>query len=91
MLTSVYSISLLTVLVACLHIWAEPTATILMPTKMQITISNSVSPFLLRPVLGTVLTMDSVLLKMEQPMSRLQSGHHAVRFFPLVVVSVFVK
>ena len=82
---------MLTVLVACLHIREEQTAIILVPTKMWITMSTSVSPILLRPVLRTVLTMDSVLLKMEQPMSWLQSGHHAVRFFPLVVVSVFVK
>ena len=82
---------MLTVLVACLHTWAEQTAIILMPTKMRVTMSNSVSPIPLRPVLGTVLTMDSVLLEMVQLMSRPQSGHHAVRFFPLVVVSLFVK
>ena len=44
--------------------------------------SNSVNPILLRPVLGIVLPIDSVLLKMEQLMSWLQSGHHAVSFFP---------
>ena len=42
--------------------------------------SNSVNPILLRPVLGIVLPIDSVLLKMEQLMSWLQSGHHAVSF-----------
>ena len=68
MLTCVYSISLLTVLVACLPTQAEQTAIILMPTKMRITMSNGVSLTLLKQVLGTVLTMDSVLLKMEQLM-----------------------
>ena len=43
MLTCVYSISLLTVLVACLPTQAEQTAIILMPTKMRITMSNGVS------------------------------------------------
>ena len=37
--------------------------------------SNSVNPILLRPVLGIVLAVDSVLLKMEQLKSWLQSGH----------------
>ena len=53
--------------------------------------SNSVNPILLRPVLGIVLAIDSVLLKMEQFMSWLQSGHHAVSFFPLVAITVSVK
>ena len=35
--------------------------------------------------------MDSVLLKMETLMSWLQSGHHAVSFFPLVVAVVSAK
>ena len=38
----------------------------------------------LRPVLRTALAMASVLLKMERLMSRLQSGHYAVRVFPPV-------
>ena len=53
--------------------------------------SNHVNPILLRPVLGIVLATDSVLLKMEQLMSRLQSGHHAVSFSPPVAVTVSVK
>ena len=78
MLTWVCSISLLTILVAHLHIWAEQATIILMPTKIQIIMSNNVNLILLRPVLGTVPAIDSVLLKMEQLMSWLQSGHHAV-------------
>ena len=53
--------------------------------------SNSVNPILLRTVLGIVLVIDSALLRMEQLMSWLQSGHHAVSFFPLVAVIVSVK
>ena len=40
----------------------------------------SVNPILLKPVLGIVLAIDPVLLKMEQLMSWLQSGHHAGSF-----------
>ena len=58
-----------------------------MPTKNIMSIS--VNPILLRPVLGTVLAINSVLLKMEQLMSWLP--HHAVSFFPLVAVTVSVK
>ena len=83
MSTWVCNISLLTVLVASLHIRAEQATVILM--------SNSINPILLRPVLGIVLAIDSVLLNMEQLMSWLQSGHLAVSFFPLVAVLVFVK
>ena len=53
--------------------------------------SNNVNPILLRPVLGIVLAIDSILLKLEQLMSWLQSGHHAVSFFPVVAVIVSVK
>ena len=53
--------------------------------------SNSVNPFILRPVLGIMLAIDLVLLKMEQLMSWLQSGHHAVSFFPLVAVIMSIK
>ena len=42
--------------------------------------SKSVNPILLRPVLGLVLAIYSVLLKMEQLIAWLQSGHHAVSF-----------
>ena len=41
--------------------------------------SNSVN-ILLRPVLGIVPATDSVSLKMEELMSWLWSGHHAVSF-----------
>ena len=53
--------------------------------------SDNVNPILLRPVRGIVLAIDPVLLKMEQLMSWLQSGHHAVSFFPLVAVIASVK
>ena len=43
--------------------------------------SNSVN-ILLRPVLGIVPATDSVSLKMEQLMSWLRSGHHAVSCCP---------
>ena len=43
--------------------------------------SNNVNPILLRPVLGIVLAIDSVLLRLEQLMSWLQSGHRAVSVF----------
>ena len=93
MSTWVCSISLLTVLVAHLHMRAEQATIILMPTKIQIIMGSSVNPILLRPVLGTVLAIDSELLKMEQLMSWSwsQSGHPAVRFSPLVAVRVSVK
>ena len=55
-----------------------------MPTKVQIIMSNSVNPILLRVVLRIVLAINSVLLKMEQLMSWLQSDHDAVSFFLLV-------
>ena len=45
-------------------------------------------PILLRQILGIVQAIDLVLLNMEQLMSWLQSGHHEVRFFPLVAVTV---
>ena len=65
MLTWVCSISLLTVVVAHFHTGAEQATIILMPTKIQIIFSSSVNPILLRSVLGTVLAIDSVMLKME--------------------------
>lgn len=46
--------------------------------------SNGVNSMLLRPVLGTVLAMDSVLFKLEQLLSWLWSAHHAVSF-PLLL------
>ena len=45
----------------------------------------------LRPVLGIVLDIDSLLLKMDKFMSQLSSGHHAVSFPLLVTVIVSVK
>ena len=53
-----------------------------MPTKIQIVVSTNVNPIPLRPVVGIMLATDLVQLKMEQLMSWLQSGHHAVSFFP---------
>ena len=91
MSTWVCSISLLTILVAHLYIRTEQGTIIFMPKKISIIISNCVNPILLRPVLGIVLAIDLLLLKMEQLMSWLLSGHHAVSFFPLVAVTVSVK
>lgn len=53
--------------------------------------SNSVNPILLWWVLRTVLIIDSVLLKIEQFMSCLQSGHPAVSFILLAAVTVSIK
>ena len=58
-----------------------------MRRKIQIIMSSSVNPILLGRVLGTVLTRDSVLPKIEQFMSRLPSGHRAVSFFPVMTVT----
>ena len=52
--------SLLTISVACLHIWVKQAAIILMLTKMQIIMSSNVDPILLRPVLKIVLATDGV-------------------------------
>ena len=79
--TRICSISLLTILVSHLHIQAEQARIILLSTKIQIIISRSVNPILLSPLLGTVLAIDSVLLKMEQLMPWLQSDHDAISFF----------
>ena len=68
------SISLLIVLVAYLYRQAEQATITLMPRMIQIVTSNDVNPILMRPVLGIVLNIDSVLLKMEQLMSWIQSG-----------------
>ena len=62
-----------------------------MPTKIQIVMSSSVNLILLRPVLGMLLTIDSFVLKMEQLVSQLQSGHHAVGVSPLVAVIIPVR
>ena len=43
--------------------------------------SSGVNPILLKTVLCIVLAIDSAWLKMEQLMSWLESGHHAVSFF----------
>ena len=58
---------------------------IFMSTKIYIIMSNNVNPTLLRSVLESVVSTDSVLLKMGQLMSWWQFGHHEVSFFPLVV------
>ena len=68
------SISLLIVLVAYLYRQAEQATITLMPRMIQIVTSNDINPILMRPVLGIVLNIDSVLLKMEQLMSWIQSG-----------------
>ena len=62
-----------------------------MLTMIQIIMSSSVNLILLKPNLGTVLAISSVLLKMEQFMSWLQSGHHAVNFFPLMADTYLLK
>ena len=91
MLTWIYSLSLWTILVAWLCIWPEQTTIISMPTKIQIIKSSSVNYLILRPVLRIVLGMDLVMLRMEQLTPWLQSVHHAVSFFPQVIVSVSAK
>ena len=63
------SISWLINFFACLHIQAEQAMIFLMPTKIQVIMSNNVNSILLRLALGIVLAIDSVLLKMEQLMS----------------------
>ena len=60
-------------------------------TKIKMIMSNNVNPILLRPVLGILLAIDSVLLRMKQLMSWLQSGYHALNFFPVVAVIVSIK
>ena len=60
---------------SCLFTYMSRKATILwLSTKIEIIMSNNVNRILLRPVPGIVLALDSVLLKMEQLMSWLQSG-----------------
>ena len=82
---------MLTLSAACLHIWVEQVIIILMSKKIQIIMSSSVNPVVLRPVLGIVLARDSVLLKMEQLKSWLLSGHPAVSFFPVMTVTESVQ
>ena len=65
MSTWVCGIFLVTILVACLHIQAEQATIILIPTEIQMIMSSSVNPILLRPVLAITLPIGSVLLKME--------------------------
>lgn len=62
-----------------------------MPTKIQIVMSSSVDPILLRAVFGMLLTIDSFVLKMEQLISQLQSVHHAGGVSLLVAVIIPVK
>ena len=90
MVGTICSMFLLTILVAHLHIWASKLQLVFL-TERQIIVSSSVNPILLRLVLRIGLAIDSILLKMEQLMWWLQSGHHAVSFFPLVAVTVSVK
>lgn len=60
-------------------------------TKISIIMSNNVNLTLLRPVLGILLAIDSVLLNMEQFMSWIQSGYHVVSFSSMVAVIGSVK
>lgn len=62
-----------------------------MPRKIEIVMSSGVNPILLKTVLCRVLAIDSAWLKMEQLMSWLESGHHAVSFLPLLAVLVSVE
>ena len=71
--------------------WAEQATVILMSTKIQTIMSNSVNPILLGPALGMSLTINSVLLKMAQLISWLLSGHHSVSPSPRGAVTVSVK
>ena len=82
---------MLTVVVANLYKWTEQAAVILMPRKIYIIMSNSVNSILLRPFIGTVLAIDSVLLERKQFMSWLQSGHYVFSFFLLLAVMVSAK
>ena len=91
MLTWIYRLSLWTILVFWLCIWPEQITIISMPTKVQIPKSSSINSLILRPVLRIVLGMDLLMLKMEQLTSWLQSVHHAVSFFPQVVITVSAK
>ena len=75
------SISWLTVLVAYLYRQAEQATITLMPRMIQIVTGSDVNPILLRPVLGIVLNIDSVLLEMEQLMSWTQSGSSCSQFY----------
>ena len=50
---------------------------------------NSVNPILLRPVLGIVLAIDSVLLSMEQFIAWLRSSHPTVVFPSDVNYSIY--
>ena len=68
--------------VACSQARAQQGTLTLMPTEIYIVMSRSVSPIVLRPVLGIVLTLDSVLPNLEQLMSWLQPGLTLLAFFP---------
>lgn len=52
---------------------------------------KSFNTILLNTLLGVVLSIDSVLLKIEQFMSQLWPGYHAVSFFTLVAIIISVK
>ena len=62
-----------------------------MLTKTSSLQSSNVNLLLSRPFLGLVLVLDSVLLKVEQLTSWLQSGPQKVWLFPPVIVTVSVK
>ena len=62
-----------------------------MLTKTSSLQSSNVNLLLSRPFLGLVLVLDSVLLKVEQLTSWLQSHPQKVWLFPPVIVTVSVK
>ena len=51
-----------------------------MPTEIWIIMSSSITPIPLRLVLRMMLAIDPVLLKTDQLLSWLQSGHHAISY-----------
>ena len=58
---------------------------------INLLLQGQFAPISLKPAPGIVQATDSVLLKMEQLMSWLQSGHHTVSFFPLVAILVSAR
>ena len=53
---------------------------------INLLLQSQLTPVSLRPAPGAVQTTSAAPLKTEALLSRLQSGHHAVSFFPLVAV-----
>ena len=86
----VCNISLLTILVAVLHIRAEQAVIILMPTKIKIIMSDNLNPILWRPVLGIVLAIDSAY-GYSLVIKQFLFVCLFVCFFPMVAVIVSVR